>query len=846
MRRTFWILFILFAIGSLSGCKKTSLNSDLLGYGGGSGSGGGGGGGSGGSNFPGACLNLEPGQICTLLGPTDVGHGKSPTLEPKSFLTRVSIPTVDDLGNLFFYDTENSLVWYWNRTSSTVSRLGQSVAPDTAVIVAGNGHPVSTMSDGSPARSSGISLVTDMVYDPANGSLYLSFPIDHIVRAIDSSGNFQRILGGGVLHTDGALGVDHQCSAPYRISLNSSGRELYVACTNSHRIKKLVLAGGSAGLAFNVIGTGAGTTTSDGSTVNSLSTVKSPLSVTWTPEGLFISEAGAGTDQNLMRFFNTSGSTAILGSVSVGPSTIKTLNSATSGCHAGPSAQTAFENTQVGGIFPISNAVVYLDSDCAGSGLYHLNRSGADTSISGITISNGQIARLNSNISGNIFGVPLSSTRFEGGPSMLRTATYDPVRNEFLVVSTSTGIVSESRIVRVTLGTTASSSALFLPSPGKVVASGSNSQSAKSYKTMRMSGLHYDNSSDRLYFTEVEYPRVRYIDSSGNVQSLLGNGSGGINPFFNVTFETYVPGFFIYLSLLRGQGLATFQGNLIVSNQTEYTVGFANLSETTSQTFLGISVLPGMASDVAGTSSSGNVTSGTAFNQTVFRSPSGIAINPSGDLFVADAQNHCIKRIDSTGTISALYGNCGTSGNSGATGTVASLSLNLPENVILLPNGSLIVADTYNHKLRYLNQSGSSTTVLGQFVANGEFLTIACQSGSTGSISENDLSTAQRCTTPTGLAYIPERNWLCYSNAGTYSNIRCIDLVSGQAKTVAGQLLSQTTPQGTSIVDTSQEGVLGTSARLRWPRMITWDGEYLYIADTGNSAIRMLRLPDSL
>jgi len=90
-----------------------------------------------------------------------------------------------------------------------------------------------------------------------------------------------------------------------------------------------------------------------------------------------------------------------------------------------------------------------------------------------------------------------------------------------------------------------------------------------------------------------------------------------------------------------------------------------------------------------------------------FYLPVGLALDASGLLYVADAGNHAIRRVTSTGTVSVFAGS-GTSGNADGAGSAGLFFL--PCGVAIAPSGNLVVADTNNHILRSITPAAVVST----------------------------------------------------------------------------------------------------------------------------------------
>jgi sugar lactone lactonase YvrE len=138
----------------------------------------------------------------------------------------------------------------------------------------------------------------------------------------------------------------------------------------------------------------------------------------------------------------------------------------------------------------------------------------------------------------------------------------------------------------------------------------------------------------------------------------------------------------------------------------------------------------GVVSTFAGSGAYGNANGvGTAAS---FRSPAGVAVDASGNVFVADWENHTIRKITSAGVVSTFAGS-GSVGSADGTGTAA--SFNYPFDIAIDASGTLYVSDQGNHAIRKITTSGEVTTLAG--------------SGSPGYLDAN--GTAAQFNNPSGL-----------------------------------------------------------------------------------------------
>lgn len=99
-----------------------------------------------------------------------------------------------------------------------------------------------------------------------------------------------------------------------------------------------------------------------------------------------------------------------------------------------------------------------------------------------------------------------------------------------------------------------------------------------------------------------------------------------------------------------------------------------------------------------------------------FNTPSGIAVDGSGNLYVADSQNNTIRKISAAGVVTTVAGSPGVAGFQGSTG--ADALLDYPSGVAVDGSGNLYVADTSNNSIRKINALGQISTLLGPAFTN--------------------------------------------------------------------------------------------------------------------------------
>jgi PKD repeat protein len=191
--------------------------------------------------------------------------------------------------------------------------------------------------------------------------------------------------------------------------------------------------------------------------------------------------------------------------------------------------------------------------------------------------------------------------------------------------------------------------------------------------------------------------------------------------------------------------------------------------------------------------------------------PNGVAVDLAGNVYIADQNNHRVRKVDPAGVITTFAGT-GVLGFSGDTGQASLAQLNNPRDVAADGAGNVYIADTNNGRVRKVSPAGVITTFAGTGVAGF--------SGDTGQATAAQLNGAFGVAVDSaGNVYIADR-----SN----QRVRKVD-PAGVITTLAG-----TGAPGFSG-DTGQASL----ARLNLPFGVAADAAgTVYIADTGNHRIR--------
>jgi trimeric autotransporter adhesin len=174
------------------------------------------------------------------------------------------------------------------------------------------------------------------------------------------------------------------------------------------------------------------------------------------------------------------------------------------------------------------------------------------------------------------------------------------------------------------------------------------------------------------------------------------------------------------ISTVAGIGTQGFGGDGGQANLAQLYLPTSVALDTTGNLFIADSsnsrirkVTPGgMISTVAGDGNQGFGGDGGQASSAKLHSPVGVAVDKTGNLFIADFVNQRVRKVATDGVISTVAGN-GTQGFSGDGGPATSAQLNHPWGVTVDSAGSLFIADLINHRVRKVNSDGTIRTIAG-------------------------------------------------------------------------------------------------------------------------------------
>jgi hypothetical protein len=339
------------------------------------------------------------------------------------------------------------------------------------------------------------------------------------------------------------------------------------------------------------------------------------------------------------------------------------------------------------------------------------------------------------------------------------------------------------------------------------------------------------------------------------------------------------------ITTLAGTGTAGYNGDLGAATAAQLyqpwstavdSSGNVYIADTYNHRVRKVAAGTGVITTIAGTGIAGFLGDGGAATAARVFYPSGLAINPAGDVFICDRGNHRIRKITAaTGNITTVAGS-GTAAFGGDGGVATAAQLYYPASIALDASGNLYIADEYNVRIRKV-AAGTNiiSTVAGNGTAgyNGDGLatsaslnypqgvgvdlngnvfiadtnshrirkvdpgtgiisTVVNGSGTAGFLGEAGVATAARLYSPAGLAVDASGN--VYIADSNNDRIRKYVPGTGLIFTVAGS----------GIGTFGGDGGLATAGQIYHPQGVSVDGSgNLYIADSYNHRVRKVSPP---
>ncbi len=297
------------------------------------------------------------------------------------------------------------------------------------------------------------------------------------------------------------------------------------------------------------------------------------------------------------------------------------------------------------------------------------------------------------------------------------------------------------------------------------------------------------DTAQNLYIVDYDNERIRKLDTNGLITTFAGNGRPGYS----------------------GDGGPAAMASLRTPNGVAVDLaGRVYIADTDNERIRRVDV-DGTITTVAGTGVRGFSGDGAAATSAELHAPSGVAVDDSGVLYIADTNNNRIRSVGPDGIIHTIAGN-GVSGYSGDGGPAVEASISTPYGVGPGPDGSVLIAEFGNNVVRQVLTDGIITTLAGSatagFGGDGGDPKIASLNGPTD-------------------VHVDSLGNIFITDFGN-QRVRVIDSQTGLISTVSGN--------GQSAC--SGDSGPAVRAQLMYPAGLANEADVIYIADAGDCRVR--------
>ena len=717
---------------------------------------------------------------------TSAGFGSTPTYVPPE------AAVMDPAGNIYIADTGNNVIRRVDAATGIITTFA-----GTATNICATGTPGDTYGNGCPATQAILHAPLSVRY--YKGDIYIADTNGNEVRKVDGATGIISVFAGNgsaALATAG-LATNIAVIAPQDLVFDASGNAFI--CTGGG--KPLILKVDPTGMATIVAGTGVAGNTGDGGPATAAQ-IQSPTGLAIDPQGnIYFS----GTIPNNVREINVS--TKTINTV-VASSGVSTGGFAGDG---GPANLALLHTPQHIAIDALGNLYI---ADQANSRIRMVTPPAAGAAYGTITT-----------IAGNATAGNAASGVGSVNASINQPRSVDVTASGDLIISD--GFNAEIKLIAppvnlpsLAIGATETFNALArvitpLTLGSYAVAPGYPSFTGTTNNCTAGASI----AANTICTVPVTFSPVAGGLQTAPLVLTDSNGNKYLSPLAglgNAPAAAVLPGL---VGAVAGTGAAGNSGDNGAPTSAQLHTplaivvdGMGNyyFADSANNEVREISAATGMITRVAGTGTAGFSGDGAAATAAMLNTPSGLAIDGAGNLYIADTGNNRIRKV-TAGVISTFAGT-GVAGLLGDGGPAASAQLSGPQGLFLTPAGVLYVADTGNHAIRII---GLRSTGINTIAGNGT-------AGSSGDTQQASLALL---SSPQGVAVD--------NNAVVY----IADTGNHKVRRIAGGIITTLAGGGASGFS---DGAAAT-ALFSSPTALAVDAAAnVYVTDTGNNVVRRI------
>lgn len=223
--------------------------------------------------------------------------------------------------------------------------------------------------------------------------------------------------------------------------------------------------------------------------------------------------------------------------------------------------------------------------------------------------------------------------------------------------------------------------------------------------------------------------------------------------------------------------LATLSGPYDITFDTSWNLYIA---DTGNHRVRVISKSTGIITTIAGTGTGGYSGDGISAVSTQLNTPKGVAVDASGNVYIADTGNHRIRLVNKVSGIISTFVGTGSSGYGGDNGAATSAMLNSPIGVDIDNSGNIIVCDSSNYRIRKVNKN---TCIIVTIVGTGASATssegLAVAQASIGTVYQVSFDTS-------GVMYFADYTWNVVRMLSLSGNVTTLSGVQSSTAAYSG------------------------------------------------------------